>query len=225
MTKQTTATQSTHTPKRKPRDRKGTERDILATALRLLERDGVLAGLNLREVADEAGVNRGLIYQYYGSRQEVLRAAIAETGWADQPVFHEGRTLGFSERRQAVFDASLRGHDAVRLISLLLLDGSNDITAFPLLDETRKTLVRDHESGHLAADVDPVMAHMLSVATYFGYAIIRDQFARESGISTEDLDVRASATFAHMLRGLTDSAPSREDPRKSDSDDGNCEPE
>ena len=38
-----------------------------------IERDGVLAGLNLQEVADEAGVNRGLVYRYFGSRRELLR--------------------------------------------------------------------------------------------------------------------------------------------------------
>jgi len=39
-----------------------------------LNRDGVLAGLNLREVAAEAGINRGLGHHYFGSRRDLLRA-------------------------------------------------------------------------------------------------------------------------------------------------------
>ncbi|MBP9053131.1 MAG: TetR family transcriptional regulator, partial [Ilumatobacteraceae bacterium] len=48
----------------RPADRDATERDLEDAALRLVDRDGVLAGLNLREVADAAGVNRGLVYHY-----------------------------------------------------------------------------------------------------------------------------------------------------------------
>jgi hypothetical protein len=38
------------------------------------ERNGVLAGLNLREVAAEAGVNRGLVYHY--GADPVSRSAV-----------------------------------------------------------------------------------------------------------------------------------------------------
>ncbi|HAM48545.1 MAG TPA: TetR family transcriptional regulator, partial [Alphaproteobacteria bacterium] len=53
--------------KRPAVDRGASEAALEAAALRLLRRHGVLAGLNLREVADEAGVNRGLVYHYFGS--------------------------------------------------------------------------------------------------------------------------------------------------------------
>ncbi|MFD4985036.1 hypothetical protein [Streptomyces sp. NPDC058374] len=45
--------------RRRRRSREETEADLLAAARLLLARDGVLAGLNLREVAAEAGVNHG----------------------------------------------------------------------------------------------------------------------------------------------------------------------
>src|SRR5215475_1197825 len=50
-------------PSRSPRppDRAATEAALQKAALSLVERNGVLAGLNLREVAEEAGVNRGLV--------------------------------------------------------------------------------------------------------------------------------------------------------------------
>ena len=43
-------------------------RTTASLAFGLIRRNGVLAGLNLREVADRAGVNRGNIYHYFGSR-------------------------------------------------------------------------------------------------------------------------------------------------------------
>lgn len=45
-------------------------------ARELLERDGVLGGLNLREVADHDRVDRGLVCHYFGSRQDLLRSAL-----------------------------------------------------------------------------------------------------------------------------------------------------
>jgi len=58
------------------RSRAETERRLIEVALELIREKGVLAGLNLRKVAEGAGVNRGNIYHYFGSRQELLRAAI-----------------------------------------------------------------------------------------------------------------------------------------------------
>ena len=58
------------------RDRSETEKRLVEVALAMMERDGVLGGLNLRKVAEAAGVNRGNIYHYFGTRRELLRAAI-----------------------------------------------------------------------------------------------------------------------------------------------------
>ena len=40
------------------RDRSETEKRLVEVALAMMERDGVLGGLNLRKVAEAAGVNR-----------------------------------------------------------------------------------------------------------------------------------------------------------------------
>ena len=58
------------------RNRAETERRLIDVALDLIRRNGVLSGLNLREVADGAGVTRANIYHYFGTRRELLRAAI-----------------------------------------------------------------------------------------------------------------------------------------------------
>ena len=62
---------------KKNRSRAETEEKLITVALGIIRDKGVLAGLNLREVADGAGVNRGNIYHYFGSRQELLRVAIS----------------------------------------------------------------------------------------------------------------------------------------------------
>ena len=75
MAKTETESQTEKATKPK-RSRAETERRLIDVALEQIRDKGVLAGLNLREVAEGAGVNRGNIYHYFGSRQELLRAAI-----------------------------------------------------------------------------------------------------------------------------------------------------
>ncbi len=52
---------ATKTNTKPKQNRAETERRLIDSALDLIRRNGVLAGLNLREVADGAGVNRGNI--------------------------------------------------------------------------------------------------------------------------------------------------------------------
>jgi AcrR family transcriptional regulator len=58
-------------------DGEGRRRDILGAARRLLERDGY-EGLSIREVARGAGVSPGLVYTYFGSREQLFAALYAE---------------------------------------------------------------------------------------------------------------------------------------------------
>lgn len=199
---------------RRRRDRDATERDLLSAARRLLRRDGVLAGLNLREVADEAGVNRGLIYQYFGSRQELLRAALAEIDWKGADVFTEGRQLPFAERRLKVFKEALKSMEFIKLEALLALDGDEGFSLFPLLDRSREDLERDHATGDLDPEVDGVVAHLMSAATYLGYCVFRSNFSLEAGIPPDELDEQAAAVFERMMLGLSgrrDGARDQED--------------
>jgi AcrR family transcriptional regulator len=66
-----------------------------------------LTGLNLREVADDAGVNRGNIYHYFGSRRELLRAAIAQRfeSMAKALTSRQDQHAPFVERRIRAFQA------------------------------------------------------------------------------------------------------------------------
>jgi AcrR family transcriptional regulator len=100
---------------------------LIEVALDLIRRNGVLAGLNLREVADGAGVNRGNIYHYFGSRRELLRAAIprrfeavAESLTADRQGF------SFVERRLRAFRTADTIHDS-QLRALLVIDGDDTV--------------------------------------------------------------------------------------------------
>jgi len=108
-------------------DRAATEAALERAALELLARNGVLAGLNLREVAAEAGVNRGLVYHYFGSRRDLLRAALGSDVRERMHDLAQG-THGDLRHRFANFFRTMLGHRrAVVLSTLLVLDGARGV--------------------------------------------------------------------------------------------------
>ncbi len=190
-------------PLRRPRGtREGTENELIDAVLRLLQRDGVLAGVTLREVAKEAGVNHGQIYHYFGTRRGLLRAAIARMLEENRPVPEEHWDRPFADRRRAMWQIALSKREFVKLEALLALDEDPDFQIFPGLDATRAALERDKATGEIPRDADGEVMHALSAATYLGYGIFRESIARDLGIDAEELDSRAPAVFDMMLAGL-----------------------
>jgi AcrR family transcriptional regulator len=196
------------------RNRVATEADLLGAARRLVERDGVLAGLNLQEVANEAGVNRGLIYQYFGSRERLLKAALADLQWDRDAVLGQ-EYLPFAERRRRIFSAALDNATLFKLEALLAITNDDDLRLFPHLDVTVQELERDRRDGHLPQDADGVALHVLTAATYLGYAIFREAMARDTGIAEVQLDERIRKAFDQMLSALTREAAASEAPPAS----------
>ncbi|MGW4843204.1 TetR/AcrR family transcriptional regulator [Nocardia brasiliensis] len=187
---------------RKRRDRARTESDLFDAVERLLERDGVLAGLNLNEVAAEAGVNRAQIYQMFGSRQELLRATMIQRFTELVPLFPEHWELPFIERRRRFLRAVLTG-PWLPFAVLLAMDGDETLTLFPEPEKQRAALQRDKAYGALPEHVDAEALHMLTAAAAAGYAIFREAAARDFDIPVAELDVRISAAYDYLLERVT----------------------
>ncbi|MFJ7626027.1 TetR/AcrR family transcriptional regulator [Streptomyces sp. NPDC097595] len=188
--------------KRRRRTRQETESDLLDAALHLLERDGALAGITLREVAKEAGVNHGQIYQYFGDRRTLLRAAIGRLIDTSELGARSHWDQSFVERRRTMLRYALEHTQLLRMEALLVLDGDPELSLFPELDRTKEALQRDRASGELPEDADGLAMHAMTAATYLGYAIFRETIARELGLELEELDQRAFAVYDLMLEGL-----------------------
>jgi len=182
-------------------DRGATEAALEAAALRLLARDGVLSGLNLREVAAEAGVNRGLVYHYFGSRQDLLRAALRSDARRRFAEVAESAHLPFRERFGRFLSTMVRHRRAVNLVTLLVQDGDKSLRTMPMREGTLHVLARDVEQGHLD-DVDLESVHIATVSLAYGYVLYRQHFAAELGVGVTELDRRFAAIADRMFAGL-----------------------
>ena len=194
-------------PSRTPRhpDRAATEAALQKAALALVERNGVLAGLNLREVAEEAGVNRGLVYHYFGSRRDLLRSALRFD--AQQRFGDSAPGFGLpAPARYARFVRTFVTHRrAAMLATLLTLDGDDSLHAVPDLQGARGRLARDVADGALPADLDTDALHIALSALVYGYLVFRERFADELATEPPDLDERVAMIIESMVGGLVSS--------------------
>jgi AcrR family transcriptional regulator len=188
--------------------------------MQLLETQGVLAGLNLREVADTAGVNRGLIYQYFGSRRDLIQAALRRDVRQRLGAIMALSHLPLRERVRNLLRTLIAHHDAVELLTLLVLDGDEMVRVLPLRESIIANIDRDRAAGAIAHDVDPEVVYAFVASFIYGYAIYRERMGGELGTPVEALDSQIEQLFLRALRGLGNLSTTRELDAPSSSPDG-----
>jgi AcrR family transcriptional regulator len=189
------------------RGRAETEQRLIEVALELIRDNGVLAGLNLRQVAEGAGVNRGNIYHYFGSRQELLRAAINRQFDAFVNSFTKGKAQArFVARRLRAFrsNASNDTNDTndSMLRALLVLDGDNTVDPMPLYEGQLSQLRQDVIDGDIDRGQDLDALQVALSAFVRGYRIFRLPYAKRVGIEPNELDDRVNKILRTWLEAM-----------------------
>ena len=195
---------ATESPKPK-RSRAETERRLIDVALELIRDKGVLAGLNLREVAEGAGVNRGNIYHYFGSRQELLRAAINRQFEAIvDSLSKRDLETGFVARRLNAFrlnSSNDKNNDSM-LRALLVLDGDDTVDPIPLFEGGLSQLRQDVINGDIDRGHDLEALQVALSALLRGYRIFRLPYAKRVGVTPKELDERVGKILRTWLEAM-----------------------
>lgn len=182
---------------------RGSARDaLLDAAVAQLQQKGALAGLNLREVADAAGVTPANIYHLFGSRQGLLREALRREADGLLAPLAIAAEMDFVGRRLHMFDAIL-DNPVLRLTALLALDGDPEYEPLPFLDATREHYRRLVEDGTLPGDLDIEALHLLAVASSIAAAIYLEPAARQLDVPPDELRERIRTAFGRLLAGAT----------------------
>jgi AcrR family transcriptional regulator len=183
-------------------NRADTERRLIDAALDLIRRNGVLAGLNLREVAEGAGVNRGNIYHYFGSRRELLRAAITRRFEAVvESLIAKRRGVPFVERKLQAFLLHDKIQDS-QLRALLVIDGDETVDPMPRYELSLSALRQDVIDGDIDRAHDLEALHVALTALRRGYSIFRKPLAARMGTNVKDLDKRLAAIVRTWLEAM-----------------------
>jgi len=185
------------------RNRVETEQRLIDVTIKLIRQNGVLAGLNLREVAEGAGVNRGNIYHYFGSRRELLRAAIARRfdSMFNVVTSKRDQSAPFVERRLRSFPSKGTVQDS-QLRALLVIDGDEDVDPTPMHEELLSLLRRDVIEGHIDPAHDLEALQVALNALLRGYRIFHEQYAKRIDTDTNDLDARVTGIIRVWLEAM-----------------------
>ncbi len=106
-------------------------RQLLSAAARLMERDGSQA-VSMQSVADEAGVSVGLIYRYFGGKDDLLLAVIVDVLETFAHRVHEAISAAGADpvdRLVAAFRAYCEVIDVHRHAAVLTYRESKSLTA------------------------------------------------------------------------------------------------
>ena len=189
-------------PKRR-RSRAETEQRLIEVALEHIRDNGILAGLNLREVADGAKVNRGNIYHYFGSRRELLRAAInCRFDAVKDSIIASRKKLRFVERRTRGIKIQDTINDS-KLRALLVIDGDDSVDPMPQYEGAVSHLRQDVIDGDIHKEHDLEALHATLSALLRGYRIFRIPIAKRMGIRAKELDNRVSKIVSNWLESMS----------------------
>jgi AcrR family transcriptional regulator len=168
-------------------------KDALITAfLRLVARRGV-ASVSVRDIAAAAGVNHGLVHRHFGSKEGLVRAAIARLS---ARVYREDRP-GLSARS---FATLLEDPAVPRIIARCCLDGPRDLLALAAPPPERlAALVGPMRAllAHLGLRVDPHVVNGLGTAALLGWFVFRPLLERGYGLPAD-----ADEQVGHLVRAV-----------------------
>lgn len=201
--------------------RSGASRKALLGAARALMAEQGLPRVTVREVAERAGVQPALVHYYFGSKDELLRAVVAEVASemlerAQQAVSVEGPV---EERLRnlirGMVDALTADPYAPRLIMEQVLFAEDDVIDFfadhyarPNMERIRSLLEEGQRDGELR-EVEPMflIPSMMGANIFFFLMapIIRRLFGMDR-ITPEVAAAFAEHTAELLLRGIA--APS-----------------
>jgi AcrR family transcriptional regulator len=179
-----------------PRDREATRARILAAAEQLLTRQGVGA-VRINAVAATAGVDKVLIYRYFGGRAQLVRALARERRlWPDAD----------SLRSADEADASLS-----RELTAMLLDAARELRASPL---ARRAVVWSlSENDELAREIAAARAeHARAIV-----AALRERHRLPAFVDLDAIVALLAAAMTHLaLHASPGTSAGALEPRRDD---------
>lgn len=188
----------------KPRGRQAVMDALLDAAATLFAARGT-AAVSIRDIANEAGVNHGLVHRHFGSKTVLLRAVMHRLTSEIANAMTSEAAPG--EVPPAFFATAQRGR-YWRVLARSLLDGDNprDMqTEFPVVKRIVEETRAAQEHGKLSSDVDARLLAAMGVALGLGWLVFEPFIHAATELDGEDpmeLRARAFTTWRKMLAAL-----------------------
>ncbi len=182
-------------PRRTRSDGRATRRRILDAATEEFARHGI-AGARVDRIAADAGSNKARIYAYYGSKEALFDAVLADnvTSIIDAAPLDATDLPGYAV---ALYDAYLANPHWLRLATWTRLERRPRGTLFtdgPALDEPKLAAIAGQQhAGTISSDYTPGEIHDLVIALSLTWAPISVTTAATPGDPKPEHDRRRAA--------------------------------
>ncbi len=191
-----------------PRDRAATERAIVEAAARLLADRG-FAALNVQAVAEAAGVDRKLVYRYFGGIEGVVERLGAEVKWTLGAAESAAPAGSYGEAAAALalaYGQALAGDPLMR--GLVAWETVEDSPMLRALDAGRSSAMQAWAARRLAdvprpTAVDAPAVNAVLIAGIQMLALRRAQQRPFAGVTLDDAGwARIEAAVAAVARAV-----------------------
>jgi TetR/AcrR family transcriptional regulator, repressor for neighboring sulfatase len=171
---------------------------LLESAQRLMADLGP-GNVPLRDIAEDAGVNFGLVYQYLGTREDVLRAVYQRVATRAvtrfEPVEHLSDAVGLF--------MSIPGDSIARIMAWAALDGSYPGDVFgssPALEQVAVIIERESAAAGRPMDGDEArLLAALMMVIALGWRLFRSIGLTSAGLDAAD-DADRERTVTEWLQ-------------------------
>jgi AcrR family transcriptional regulator len=176
---------------------------VLDAAARRFAREGRKA--SLRDIADDANVNLGLIHRHFGNKDDLLREVLRTQTHRGIRVIEEAADAGDALRR--VFEGATHDGLYIRIIAWLLLEEpgrvqyQDDFPGMALLRALDRAATSDAED---TGDVDRDARLMAAMATIYGWSVFGPQLLASFGYPDDartELESRLASLLTRIARG------------------------
>jgi AcrR family transcriptional regulator len=150
----------------------------------------------LRDIADDAGVNLGLIHRHIGNKDDLLRAVLAAEIEGGVGFIAQSGNVASALRR--LFSGAASNGRYIRIIAWLLLQNPSQLThqdRYPGMQALRALASGESD------DVDPEL--MIAMAAIYGWTVFGPQLRAAFGYDRaepEDLERRLADVVADIVR-------------------------
>jgi TetR/AcrR family transcriptional regulator, repressor for neighboring sulfatase len=184
-----------------------TREALIAAVIRLLDGRSV-ADVSVKQIAAEAGVNHGLVHRYFGSKDGLVREAVARTNAA---VYRGAPAEGHT----AWCHQLLRERPEIaRILARCCLDGPLDVLALAApppeqLEEYVASTRRALTGLGLEGQIDAHVLNALGLATLLGWVVFRPLLDAGFALPPDaDEHVARLAALVDLLEAPTSTAGS-----------------
>ncbi len=172
-----------------PRGRDQVQRALIEAGIKLFSERG-MNNVSVRHLAEEAGVNHSLLFRYFGSKDELIKAVFEER-FNRLGTFDKSDTVDGEQMLETSIRAVMQDEQLWRLMTFAALEGEDWILRSipsPYIAATLSQLKKSQDNNSIYNGVDASVLLGSGFALGLGWAVFRKILMSLAGAEERDFE-------------------------------------